>query len=72
MRTHYKNGDPITLLCGCDGCSPTWVNKTLCHEAGCPEQWRDMLVSCRECGGLFYPDTRFGVRMCPDCKEDWQ
>ena len=42
MRTRYRNGDPIGLKAnGCDGCSPVRVNYTLCHEAGCPDAWRD-------------------------------
>lgn len=65
-RTKYRNGDPITLSCGCDSCSPIRVNGVLCHEAGCRDAWRDYQVDCRECGFEFYPVHR-GERICPDC-----
>ena len=42
MRTHYKNGDEISLVHGgCDGCSPSSVNGVICHEHGCPDAWKD-------------------------------
>ena len=66
MRTNYRNGDEITLSCGCDGCSPSMINGTLCHETGCPDAWRDYSVECFECGCDFQPESR-GQRVCPDC-----
>lgn len=65
-RFNYANGDPIVLACGCDGCSPAVVNGVLCHEAGCPDAWRDHEVECRECGCEFYPEGRYQV-VCDDC-----
>jgi hypothetical protein len=66
MRTNYRNGDEISLSCGCDGCSPSMINGVLCHESGCPDAWRDKAVACFECGCDFYPFQR-GERTCPDC-----
>jgi hypothetical protein len=41
-REYYNNGDAIALTnTGCDGCTPSVINGVLCHEAGCPEAWRD-------------------------------
>ena len=65
-RQRYRNGDEITLPGGCDGCHPSRINGVLCHEAGCPEAWRDHAVECRECGCDFYPEER-SRRVCEDC-----
>lgn len=65
-RTHYLNGDEISLAGGCDGCSPCMVNGVLCHEHGCPDAWRDQPVACFECGCDFLPSDS-GQRTCPDC-----
>lgn len=68
MRTHYRNGDEITLG-GCDGCTVMRINGVLCHEPGCPDAWRDYSVECKECGCDFYPDHR-GQQFCgTDCYE---
>jgi hypothetical protein len=67
MRDHYRNGDEISLReCGCDGCSPAVINGVLCHEAGCPESWRDYTKECCECGCEFYADVRW-QSICDDC-----
>jgi len=70
-RTHYENGDAITLACGCDGCSPVRVNGILCHETGCPDGWRDRAADCVLCGCDFMPEER-GQNICPDCIADEQ
>ena len=74
-RTHYRNGDPITLLCGCDGCRPSRINGVLCHETACPDAWRDYAVECFECGRSIYPETReesLAGRhfVCADCRNE--
>ena len=67
-REHYRNGDTIDLTeCGCDGCSPSLVNGVLCHEAGCPDSWKDTEKTCFECGYGFLPDNRWD-RTCQDCQ----
>lgn len=68
-RTHYKNGDEITLACGCDGCNPIAINGALCHEQGCPDAWRDKKRACFECGFDFYPTERYQTS-CHDCTID--
>ena len=65
-RRRYRNGDAITLPGGCDGCNPSGINGVLCHEAGCPEAWRDRAVECFECGCDFYPKEPYR-RVCEDC-----
>lgn len=56
MRTHYKNGDDITLqAAGCDSCDPSTINGRLCHERGCPDAWRDAERECPNCGCMFHP-----------------
>jgi len=69
MRTHYRNGDEITLKTGCDGCSPSIVNGVLCHEQGCPDAWKDIELECYWCGTEYYPDQKPGhLKTCsPDC-----
>lgn len=68
-RANYRNGDEITLLCGCDGCSPLTVNGVLCHEQACPDAWRDYAKSCSECGCEFMRSARYQV-ICQDCFAD--
>lgn len=65
-RQRYRNGDQITLPGGCNACNPSRINGVLCHEAGCPEAWRDHVIACFECGGDFYPEEQF-QRVCEDC-----
>jgi len=65
-RSHYRNGDMISLMGGCDGCSPSVINGILCHERGCPDAWRDALFACMDCGSDFYRDT-LGRVLCGDC-----
>lgn len=67
-RTHYRNGDEISLHCGCDGCSPSMINGVLCHETGCPEAWRDIPKACFVCGCDFLREGRFDT-ICPDCSD---
>jgi hypothetical protein len=70
MRTNYRNGDEIGLQeCGCDGCSPSMVNGQLCHEAGCPDAWRDRAIHCFACGCDFFQSER-NQRVCPDCQNE--
>jgi len=67
MRTHYRNGDCISLKCGCNGCNPSMINGVLCHEQGCPYAWKDKQISCTECGADFYPKNRYDQK-CKDCE----
>ncbi len=70
-RTHYRNGDEIELLCGCNGCNPDMINGVLCHEHGCPDAWRDVEVDCFECGVSFYSGEK-GAEICLSCQvDDW-
>jgi hypothetical protein len=73
-RRRYRNGDEIALPGGCDGCNPSRINGVLCHEAGCPDAWRDQAVECSECGSDFSPEERFR-RVCEDCAraaDEWE
>jgi hypothetical protein len=64
-RTNYRNGDEISLSCGCDGCSPSRINGVLCHEHGCTDAWRDEIRECQNCGAHFLPEDR-NQRFCDD------
>ncbi len=65
MRTHYRNGDQITLG-NCNGCNPSTINGVLCHESGCPDAWRDYTRECFECGCDFLRESRH-QNTCEDC-----
>jgi len=65
-RQYYHNGDPITLN-GCNGCNPSRINGVLCHEAGCPDAWRDHTRECKECGTTFYPADPAEFFCSPHC-----
>ena len=70
MRTHYRNGDEITLVHnGCDGCDILSINNRLSHENGCQFSWKDYKISCRLCGYSFLRSERDQV-MCDDCIAD--
>lgn len=53
----------------CTQCVAVSVNGVPCHEAGCPDAWRDYARLCNECGCTFTPGSRFHVT-CPDCVRD--
>ncbi len=68
MRTQYNNGDNINLLGnGCDGCNIVMVNGILCHETGCPDEWRDLEIECSECRFEFQPENR-DQTICDGCQ----
>ncbi len=68
MRTQYNNGDNINLLGnGCDGCNIVMVNDILCHETGCPDEWRDLEIECSECRFEFQPEDR-DQTICDGCQ----
>ena len=69
MRTHYRNGDEITLRCGCDGCSPSMINGLLCHEAGCPYAWKDDKAECAFCGSEFLREHKDQICCTYGCHE---
>lgn len=69
-RKTYRNGDSISLVTnGCDGCAPSMINGTFCHEQGCPDAWRDTGKECFECGYEFYRTERH-QNVCNDCQEN--
>jgi hypothetical protein len=39
----------------CDSCEILYINGNKCHEAGCPEQFKDEVRSCAWCGQPFEP-----------------
>jgi hypothetical protein len=53
----------------CDGCALVFINGRKCHEAGCPEAWKDKPVACRICGYEFLREVRF-QSVCEDCADD--
>ena len=70
MRTHYRNGDEITLVHnGCDGCDILSINGKLSHENGCPFSWKDYKIPCCICGYDFIRSDRNELR-CADCIAD--
>jgi len=53
----YRNGEPINLeYHECDGCEVLYINGHKTHEAGCPFEWKDYKVECKNCDKLFYPE----------------
>ena len=34
----------------CNSCEALMINGVYCHEAGCPDAWRDYTSECAECG----------------------
>lgn len=58
MKTKYQRA--------CESCDPSRINSMLCHEQGCPDEWRDILRTCFECGFDFNPQERY-ARVCANC-----
>ena len=47
-------------------CDAARINGIYCHEEGCPNDWRDSVRDCRECGCEFKPEAR-EQRYCSPC-----
>jgi hypothetical protein len=46
-------------------CAVVRINGVLCHERGCPDNWKGLTRRCA-CGDTFKPSNRF-QRECEDC-----
>ena len=53
----------------CPSCEILYINNVRCHEAGCPDAWKDTKRQCFVCGFDFFPEERF-QNTCPDCLAD--
>ena len=53
----------------CWSCEAVMINGLYCHEAGCPEAWKDEQRECSWCGNLFVPEDRMQKTCCPECSE---
>ena len=42
----------------CHSCQLVRINGVVCHEAGCPDAWRDSTRECAWCGSDFVPEDR--------------
>jgi hypothetical protein len=42
----------------CDSCQAVKINGVLCHEAGCPDKWKNTVRECKWCGNEFTPEDR--------------
>lgn len=55
----------------CNQCQVLVINNVICHELGCPDEWRDRDEKCKWCGMLFRPEQH-GQRFCCDsCAESY-
>lgn len=52
----------------CDSCELTSINGVACHEAGCPEAWRDETRSCKNCGCDFRPEEKHQIVCDEECR----
>jgi len=53
----------------CNSCDAIHINGLLCHEHGCPDSYKDAMVSCAWCGTMFKPE-KDGDDLCStDCAE---
>jgi hypothetical protein len=68
------NGDGHACDIRCSDCQLARINRTYCHETGCPEAWRDTPKPCGFCGGDFIPEFRTQF-LCADCaaiQAEWE
>jgi hypothetical protein len=42
----------------CDQCQLASINGLVCHETGCPNEWKVGTVECRNCGRDFHPKEK--------------
>lgn len=45
----------------CDSCQVISINGLACHETGCPDAWKGVGRSCKECGQPFVPEHQHQV-----------
>jgi len=55
----------------CASCNKLSINGVSCHEAGCPDSWKDYPRECRYCGQEFLPENKEDVFCCQECMEDY-
>lgn len=53
----------------CDQCDAVMINGVKCHEAGCPDAWRDRQVECLFCGSEFIRDDKY-QKLCDESCAD--
>jgi len=51
----------------CDQCQLMSINGIVCHETGCPDEWKDVIRECKECGTKFEPQEREQGCCSPCC-----
>lgn len=42
----------------CESCDSVTINGVFCHEAGCPDAWKNHKYSCKWCGTEFTPESK--------------
>jgi len=56
----------------CDSCNVMIINGVVCHEAGCPDAWRDEERECQWCGQKFIPEDKHQRCCSESCEMDYQ
>ena len=55
----------------CDHCNAVAINGVNCHEAGCPDSWRDYDRECKWCGSGFHPAEIWEKCCSRQCEHDY-
>lgn len=55
----------------CARCEIVVINGVRCHEAGCPDSWKDTRRECRWCGAEFTPESVHQQFCTEECREDF-
>lgn len=55
----------------CDSCAQVRINGILCHEAGCPDAWKDEQRFCDFCDSMFKPETKGQQFCCDSCADSF-
>lgn len=55
----------------CDSCEVLVINNIVCHEHGCPEDWKDETRTCKWCGTKFRAKHSSDLFCSDDCQQTY-
>ena len=55
----------------CNQCDVLYINGVKCHEAGCPEAYKDEIRVCKWCGSEFEPENKKQDFCCDECYQSY-
>lgn len=53
----------------CHSCEVMMIQGVRCHEAGCPDAWKEEERDCQWCGSEFSPEYKYDWYCSDDCEQ---